>query len=119
MTNAQLRGPINLSKQNTRSNNVSVNKTSNGYRPLNTEAVDAKRNSQVYSTDINEAIIRQKLGPGGRNESGADEVNVPDEVVGQGWAEVPKYQAYKHQQEIAKEKEQFANKRHQIKQTLQ
>ena len=59
--------------------------------------------------------MRKKLGPGGREISDADAVVLPSEVQGDGWAEVPKYQAFKHQEEIRKEKEQFEKKRSQIK----
>ena len=61
---------------------------------------------------INDAIMRKKLGPGGRTyETEGDNISVPSELNSNLWAEVPKYQAIKHQEALKKEKDLFNRKR--------
>lgn len=55
--------------------------------------------------------MRKKLGPGTIAMNEDDRVSIPSELDSNLWAEIPKYQAMKHEQEIRKEKENFLKKK--------
>ena len=73
--------PMALSKQTvSRSNYASVNKhNTNTYKALAPTTVDNYRMS-AQTADINEAIMRKKLGPTARNATEIDVVSVPSDL---------------------------------------
>lgn len=67
------------------------------------------------SSDV---LMRAKLGPASKSPDVDDAVSVPSQLSNDMWGEVPKFQAYKQEEAIRKERESFLKKRSMVKQTL-
>lgn len=61
-------------------------------------------------------LLRKKLGPGAHDNE--DVISIPSNVSDNHWAELPKYQAMKHLEQLNRDKEEAEKKKSMIKSTL-